>query len=131
MKIFLAAFLLFSACFVYGQDIIGTWKTWIEIDDNPLGSLSAWWEQPPVEQITFAEETGTVKFRGGKERHFAWENSTEFLTVSYLTKKQEFWVADSESLLMRYTLIDENTLLVHWQFQDDYSTYYLILRRLR
>lgn len=128
-KIMLVSILFAVSLLAYSQEIQGLWETRLEIDDNPLGSLSAWWERPPIEQIMFAEQIGTITFRSGKEQHFAWESGSGYLSVYYLTKKQEFFVADPELLLMRYALIDENTLLLNWQFRDDFSTYYLIMDR--
>jgi len=129
-KIILISILLVITVLAYSQEIQDAWETWLEIDDNPLGSLSAWLDQPPIQQITFAEKLGTIKFRSGKEQHFAWEQGTSILTVLYLTKKQEFFVADPESLFIEYVLIDENTLLLGWEFQNDFSVYYLILKRV-
>lgn len=39
-------------------------------------------------------------------------------------------MVDGESVLMRYAFINESMLLVNWEFQDDWTTYYLILERI-
>jgi len=83
-----------------------------------------------IVQITFEQELGTVIFCTGKEQQFAWEQHADFISISYLTKKQDIFVAEATPSLVKYDFTDEGMLVLLWERRrsfDDLSEFYLIL----
>lgn len=136
-KIVLVSILFAVSLLAYSQEIQGLWETRFQIVDDPLnGIFSASLAKSPgdgIMRIKFEEELGTIIFFTGKEQYFAWTKYVDFISISYLIKKQNIFVAEAKPSLIAHAFTDEGMLVLRWERGrsfDDLSDFYLIMEHI-
>lgn len=129
----LVLILLTIAISLHSQEIIGAWKTQLQILDHMVDGISTSLNRltdNAIDQITFEAELGIITFCTGRQQQFMWEKTENTIYLRYLTKKQDVFIANPDSLTVRYTFTENGALILQWYWIDFFARFWFILDRI-
>jgi len=111
--------LLLPAVSLFGQDIIGTWETQLQIFESFDGGLDTSLDRLPdeaISRIVFDEELGSVTFRSGRQSRFMWEQdeSEDMIPITYLTEKGGLLIASPNPELVKFAMTEDGLLILRF-----------------